>query len=142
MAWYEITASPINDAAEKIKLFANDLNTLSERLDSIFIELPQSTHLTQQKRQISGNLRNISTQSASLGQALDGVIEVYTNAERSAFGNTERTKAVGAVQPTISQPSILRQSNSVLMFGDLVTPDWLQTAVLKYEQSKHIGNGV
>jgi len=137
MARYEIHASRLAAAEENLLSLADRLRFLSERIDGIQFELPDDPHLVQKKKQISCSVKDICLSVKNIGRTLTEITAVYANAERCAFGDDDVTgRRVQTDMKILRQPSVVRQSGNVLLFGDLIMPDWLQAAVIKFEQSQ------
>ena len=135
MAWYDISTDLLAEAGEKIQSFADDLSALRERLDGILFDLPEDNSIFLQQKQISGNLLDVYVYAGALGHTLFEIMEIYAGAERSAFAGDVYAAEKIEPPPKATPPPIIRQSRGVLLFGDLIMPDWLQAAVLKYEQA-------
>ena len=135
MAEYEVYTSQLTQAGNSIQSFADDLNAMRERLDGIVIGLPKNLQILRGQKQISCNLADMSTYAKRVGRTVSDVVDIYTDADRSAFNGEAQTTQRRRPRQAVTPPTI-RQPNGVLLFGDLITPDWLQAAVLKYEQSR------
>ena len=138
MAWYEISTARIAEAGEDITSFVEALCVLRERLDGIIFELPGDSHIIRQQKQISGRLKDISSNAKDAARTLSEITDIYSDAERRAFGGDvkhNKTTADQTPRPSAAPPRIARKSSRVTLFSDLIMPDWLQAAVIKYEQS-------
>ena len=137
MAWYEVSTAPLTEAGEQIQSFANDLDAAQEKLYRIFSELPENLRALKQQRHITGGMKDLCVYAGSIARTLFGITEIYTNAERSALGGGDYAEDKQAKQTSkaAKPPQIIQKTNGVLLFGDLIMPDWLQAAVIKYEQS-------
>ena len=139
MAWYEVSTEQLAKAGDKIVSFAGDLDVFQEKLGVILSELPEKLGDFQKHKKIAAELMDMSASANRLGQTLTETAEIYSHAERTAFADDGYAKPDHAPQPPPAprrkMPTI-RQPQSVLLFGDLIMPDWLQAAVLRYEQYK------
>ena len=135
MAWYEISAAPLADAGDKIQSFANDLTAIRERLESLFSGLQGSLRGFQQQKNISSKISELCISGGNIGRKLTEITEIYANAERLVFDGEDSAGEKHALSPGAAPP-IIKSSSSVLLFNDLIMPDWLQAAVIKYEQSQ------
>ena len=114
------------------------MNLIYRKLDSIFSELSKSQHASrQQMATICRSVEDLCLYSKKLGRTLLEVTEIYTRAERSAFNGGNNHTEQAAKQSVAPVLSTAREKQGVLLFGNLLLPDWLQAAVFKYEQSKY-----
>jgi len=136
MAQYEIYALPLIESGNMLCALADDLKEAEGRLDAILGDLSESLHgLRKQICAERGKIAEISACAKELGRALLEITDVYAQAERYFSGGGEYSDLNAATLPTPPAP-IVHRTNAVLMFSKLVLPDWLQTAVIRYEQSQ------
>ena len=134
MAKYEIHITPLTEAADSIHSIADDLYAVQGRLSSILSEMPEC--LRGLREQISfdcGAIGDLHFDAKKLSQALLEISEIYEKAERSVFNTDDNTKQ-SAAPANVPLPIIYRVQGFFIP-GSLILPDWLQVAVLKYEQS-------
>ena len=139
MARYEVSTDRLSEAGDIIISFADDLSGMRERFDGVLLELPDVLNSFNIHKKISGDILDISVLSKGLGRTLKEIADVYCQAEQSAFGAGDCAILEQRPQPQIApamQPPAIRQTQSVFLFGDLIMPDWLQAAVLRYEQAR------
>jgi len=141
MAQYDISIMPLIEAADTFRSIAGDLSAVQARLYRMLSDLPGTMgKYRQQIATESAAIDDLCSHIRKLGIALLEITEIYLQAERMALSdggddNTARQPARQA--PHIPQsPPILHRSNGVLLSGNLVMSDWLQLAVLKYQQSQ------
>ena len=133
MAQYEFSRTPLTEAGDAFFALSGDLYTAIERLEGVFHDLPEV--LRDFRRQINaecGVLEDLCGDARKLGETLRGVVEIYTRAERSALDGSDH----GAEQRAAARMPAVQETRGVLLFGDLLLPDWLQAAVIQYEQSR------
>ena len=137
MAQYEFNSDSVPEALERFRELTVELNTAHEDLNAI---------LTQWQDTVSEELRRyLASVAVDVGAAvncadriylaLEQIAEIYALAEHSAFDEKDY-HSQKTLPPTImAQPTTIKSVDTVL-FGDLVLPDWLRAAVIKYEQSQ------
>ena len=136
MSQYEILTEHLLEAEEQFRTVAAGLGEQCERLEAVAAEWPENlTELHQQLACIAEAVNVASGYANEIARTLQEIAEIYAQAERSAFKDehkhNNRTTAVAeALASTIRMPSAL------LTTGDLIMPDWLVLAVLKYMQSQ------
>ena len=136
MAQYEISVTPSIEASDAFYSLSSDFGELQEQLDNILSELPENHYASQKQiAVIRGAVEGLGSYSKRLGRALLEITEVYSQAERSALGSYNSLEKLSP-PPDASKPTIVHNTQSVFLFGNLLLPDWLQSAVLKYEQSQ------
>ena len=139
MAEYNVKTGPLDEAGEDLSVLAGEFGRYREGLDSVLANLPEGMsgmrrHLTAAK----DSLFEISKQTRDTGKVLYGIADHYTRAERSAMGGLHRGMNINpAGQQTTTMPKI-RGSSGVVLFDRTVMPDWLQMAVLEYEQTQRL----
>ncbi|MCL2820292.1 MAG: hypothetical protein FWD38_05615 [Oscillospiraceae bacterium] len=137
MSQYEISIIPINEASDKINLLVNRISEVSERLHGVQIDLPSS--FNDIKRQINVRIESVDkhkSQTAKLSQALKEVSDIYKRAEQTAISSDVNENNTAGT-PGIAY-KLQRRANSgqgVILSRRLIMPDWLQMAVVEYEQS-------
>jgi len=134
MAKYEVSTARLIDAGADFKRFSGGMDDVRRRIDRVITAL-QDDSLFELKKQLIKETDAVSAAAADagkMGQTLADVSDIYNRAERSAFagGETEPAASPAASVPPIRRPS------GFLYFGDLIMPDWLTAAVLRYEQSQ------
>jgi len=138
MAKYEVYIKPLNKSGDSIRSLAGGLDNVRGRLESVLADLPLG--FDSSKRQISAmieSVNNLNSRTVKISQTLDTITGIYKKAEQEAFAASPGIDKT-LVKKTTPQPLKLRtgKTQGVLFVGDLTLPDWLQMAVLKYEQSK------
>ena len=137
MAEYSVKTGPLDEAGESFSMFAGELGMLKDKLDSILSTWQEGTPGL--RRKLTGSkesINEISRQSRNIGKTLCEITDFYTRAERSAISGHIRDLNMNT---TNQQPVILpniRNSTGAVLFERTVLPDWLQIAVLEYEQSQ------
>jgi len=136
MARYEVKVLPLSEAGERINSLVSGINNVQGRLDSILVELPPGLRCL--KPQISATRESASSLHSlggKMGRTLQELSVIYKKAEQTAFGTSH-----SAVKTTTRPNTPLRlrteRTQGMLFTGNLFLPDWLQMAVLKYEQTK------
>jgi len=138
MAQYEVRVKPLTNASDKIHSLAVNLNKIYEQLDTVRTGLPSG--FTQTKQQIAKTIESVhrsNFEAGKMSQTLQEIAGIYKRAEQSAIGNLTTTSNS---EPKLITPLRLKQSpeapQGVLFISNLALPDWLQMAVLKYEQTR------
>jgi len=140
MGQYEVTPALLKEAADVIRLIADGLGAVRDQLGGALSGLNESMPDARRQMAISceaaGDLR---LSAERLEQTLREATEAYTRAEMSASDYLSETgqDAKAGRQPAAQAarlPAVVRKNYGVLLSSDLVMPDWLQAAVLKYEQ--------
>jgi len=135
MAQYEIISTPLLDAADTFFLLADGLSKIQQQLCGVLSSLPGSLSDFQQQVALEcDTLDKLSSYANQLGQTLIEIIEVYAQAEQTALCGVGQVKQRPMTPLTLSPP-IIRKTYGVFLSSDLILPDWLQSAVMKYEQS-------
>ena len=143
MSKYEVNTSGLVDVESELQALSRSLDALMRRLNDIPIGRASGLDEFRHRKQASvENLREASLSAKNFGHALSEIAKVYYDAERSAFADEQHTVTPGAgragIVPALTIPT-LRQSNSVVFSGNLIVPNWLQSAVIKYEQAQRQG---
>ena len=137
MAEYSVKTGPLNEAGENFSIFAGELGMFKEKLDTILSKWQEG--MPELRRQLAGSkesINEISRQSRNIGKTLYEITDFYIRAERSAISGHIRDLNINIID---KQPVILpniRSSSGVVVFERRILPDWLQLAVLEYEQSQ------
>jgi len=138
MAQYEIYSAPLKEAGDALHSIAVGLSEVREQLSGILSDLPESMHgFRQQISAECGTIEELCLYAETLGLTLLEIIEIYARAEQTAFNEVdqnERRTAAYNIPDTPMTPPIIHRTYGVLLTGGPVLPDWLQAAVLKYEQ--------
>ena len=152
MAQYEIHMSHLFEAGAEFKKLADGLDEITQRMEKVICALKDESIPELRQRLVNEKytISNVSVCSNRIGQTLKDISGIYARAEDYSFSgrpsvsgnpnvfgspdsldNDELTfPSVSATTPDITKPS------GLLLFGDLVIPDWVQIAVIKYEQSQ------
>jgi len=134
---YNVNTRLLNEAGDELSILSADLDKFLERLDSVLLQL--SKDVEKEQRQLLGireSLSELSGKTNGLGIAIYTIIDVYTQAERLALGEyRQEIRKYSAKKYSTKIPNI-RNASGVVMLNRTVLPDWLQEAVLKYEQSQ------
>ena len=137
MAQYSVKTGILSEAGDDILMLAGDFNRHRESLDDLLAKWPDG--LSGLRRQLAGTkdkVNEISRQTRNAGMVIHDISDHYTRAERRAIGGHLRDLSRHATgQQLVTLPTI-RGSSGVVMFEKTVLPDWLQIAVLEYEQSQ------
>ena len=139
MAWYEISTDSLFEAEEMMRSCGDDFRMLCERLDRINLDIQEFQHLYREQKRMSGSMVDISADIVRIEQTLSQIAAIYAKAENSVFDCDSLAATARSRNPATSEqqlPKIIRRTNEVVLFGDLLMPDWLKVAVLKYEQSQ------
>jgi hypothetical protein len=131
MAQYEVTTNALFDAGERFGKLSIQLDGMNDRLMAVLAQWPDG--VPELRRRLSGECSAVGETVFSIraaGRTLKEVANVYAHAERTAFSGSFPKKA--AVSTMVPPP--MRKPSGVMLFGDLLMPDWLYTSVLKYEQ--------
>ena len=134
MAQYEVSAKGLYQAGDDFADAAGQMEAAGERLASVLSGLDEC--LTEFRKPLIRErdaVRDLSGMSREMGRTLHEIAQVYTQAERSVF-----EAGSGGIESAAAPPKtpIIRKNPALLLFGDLVIPDWLQLAVLRYEQAQ------
>jgi len=137
MAKYEVSTGPLGIAGDSFSSLATELGTAQERLGAVLSGWPEGLpELRRQLATTSDSISDASRGAQDMARALWEISEIYSQAERCAFNDHAQASPLHAA---ILQPALLpqlRESSGLLFPGELVLPDWLQMAVLRYEQSR------
>ena len=153
MAKYDFSSAPLIEAGEAFRLLAGSLDAIRERLGGVRSDL--TGNMPGIGRRISAELEAIADLRLSAdkaGRTLLEIVEIYARAEQAAFGGfdeigpaggaafggfgqTGRTGQRQTMKPGSATP-VIRRTHGVFLSDALILPDWLQAAVLKYEQTK------
>jgi hypothetical protein len=138
VAQYEVKIKALNNASERLNSLANSIMKVHGQLDAVRAGLPSGFNAT--KQQISKTIESVSrsrSNTGKMGQTLQEITDIYKRAEQTAFDTIEKTDKQTQKQNT---PLRLRpqpeKSQGVIFLNNLILPDWLQSAVLKYEQRR------
>lgn len=137
MAQYSVKTGPLSEAGEEFLMLAGDFGRHREGLDSMLSRWPEGlSGLRRQLTKTKESIYEISKKTRSTGMVLHEITDHYTRAERSAIsGHVRDLNRHATGQQLVPLPSI-RSSSGAVMFERTVMPDWLQIAVLEYEQSQ------
>lgn len=150
MPWYDVKTNKITEASAELLSVGRSLDMIRQQLDNITIQQAPTLAVFHRKKQTSSNnLRDASQTAKNFGKTLSEIADIYYSAERAAFIDEEKpasnqtSEQSPARQPAAAQPTTppiavptIRQSNAVLFSGSLIVPDWLQSAVLRFEQAR------
>ena len=137
MAQYSVKTGPLNEAGEDFSVLAGDLGRIREGLDILLSKWPEG--MSGLRRQLAGvkdSIQEISKKTRDAGMALYEISDFYTRAERTAFDANNREPGINPAKKQHISPPKIRSSSGVVMFERTILPDWLQMAVLEYEQSQ------
>ena len=137
MLHYSVKTGILSEAGEEFLFLAREIELLFERIGSVMLNC--STNLIDLRKQLDISKESIneaSRKSRTLGLALYEIIDYYTYAERHAIsGDNRDLKLQTNNSLSLKMPSI-RNTSSAVLFDRTILPDWLQMAVLEYEQSQ------
>ena len=134
MAQYEVYIPIICETSEKFKKMAIDLDFISQRIGSV-ISVLQEESIPEFKSRLINEKEAIVKASLSankIGQILNDVSDIYYRAEGAMFADNNAPQRL----PTPIVASHIIKPFGLLLFRDLIMPDWLQIAIIKYEQSQ------
>ena len=136
MSEYSVRTCILNEAGEDFLLLAREFKMLLERVSSVLSSYPESpAGFRQQLDRTKESMNGISRKTRDLGLTLYEIIDCYAYAERRAIGGDNRYLHPHTANPRdVKLPSI-RNTSGAVMFDRTILPDWLQMAVLEYEQS-------
>ena len=137
MAQYEFSSGFLSETQEQLRYLTIGLNTARDRLNVVLMQwhdnLPE---LRRDLVSVVGRIGNAEDSARKVSQALEEIAEVYAQADKTAFeGGVCQSKP--AVTSPVVTPMTVRKPSGAILFGDLVMPDWLRIAVIKYEQSQY-----
>jgi len=138
MAKYKVLIKPLNKSVENIRSLASGLSSVKERLDGVRTGLPSG--LESSMREITFTAESVNVLNSftiKMSSTLQSIAGVYQKAEKTAFDPSPDVNK-SSIKGNVQQPLRLKtqKAQGVLFVGDLTLPDWLQMAVLRYEQSK------
>lgn len=137
MAQYNVKTISLDEASECFSIFAGDLGRYCEGIDSMLSKFPDE--MTGFRKQLAGrkeSLIELSRNIRKVGVTLCDVADHYSRAEHNVMsGQSHEIKAARRRTAAIAVPKI-RNSSGAVLFERTVMPDWLQAAVMKYEQSR------
>ena len=140
MAEYEVSTDRLSEAGDLIVSFADEMSTLRDELDSALAALPETLRDIRMRKQLSAEMEGLRSYVSKVGRALFEIAAVYANAERLAFAGGSLVPGRSSTQPAAAEAAQriprVRVSSSILASGELVMPDWLMVAVVKYMQSQ------
>ena len=138
MAQYVVKIKQLRSLSERMISLEKNIVRVREQLDTIHADLPSGFIST--KQQISATIESVrrsSKHTEEMRKVLQNVAEVYGKAEQKAIYIPDSTEK-NVKKP--NTPLRLRvrpeKSQGVFFRSNLILPDWLQLAVLKYEQSR------
>ena len=137
MAEYNVSTGALCEAGDCFSALAAELDSAHERLDAVLAALPEN--LLDLRKHLAGagdSVSEASKKARGFGRALWEISEIYSRAEGAAFA--ERNEGAGAQTEDMrsNTPPPIRTPSGVSLFGDLIMPEWLQVAVMKYAQSQ------
>jgi chromosome segregation ATPase len=140
MAQYEIKVKPLADVGDRLNALTANMRKVQEQLDTVRTDMPKG--FDNSKQQISATFESVSSlgkRIERMNNTLQEVTRIYKSAEQAAF-NDIGNKEIANVKVKPNTPLRLRPqtevSQGVVFLSDLVLPDWLQMAVLRYEQTR------
>lgn len=139
MAQYEFDSASLLQAQEEFRDLADGLSTALDELKAVLDrwrddppELRRRLALTADS--VSGAI----AYAKRTGQIMEEIAEVYEQADSMAFEGGRHQPQQPDPPPDAKHPKARRPAGAII-FGDLIMPDWLCAAVIKYEQSLHNG---
>jgi len=137
VAEYKVNTGLLSEAGDNISTLITELRRYEERIASVVMRLPEGTIAIKRQLDLSREkMSDLCRNSKNLGRTLYEIADVYSRAEQnSSFDeyrnkNTPGTKLKKPVLPKI------RNSTGSIMFNNTILPNWLQMAVLEYEQTR------
>ena len=138
MAQYEITAAPMIEAGETLSSIADALGKLHEQLSGIASDMPEVLRdVRQQITAQSSAIEDHSSDAKKLGHTLQEITEIYARAEQTSLGEDdqpERNQSTPNTPQNAQPPPIIHKTHRILLTSEILIPDWLQAATIKYEQ--------
>ena len=136
MAQYEVHIEALREAAEHFGSAAGQLDAQNDRLGAVLGELSESlTELRQQLATSKNSIGETTTKTREISLTLKEISEIYAGAERIAFADVNSESSHPAAPKPLATPITVKKPAFVL-FENILMPEWLQIAVLKYEQSQ------
>jgi len=136
VAEYSVNTGILNEAGEDFLMLAKEFQMLHERVSPVLSSWPEGlTDLRQQLDKSRESINEISRKTRDLGLTLYEIIDCYTYAERRAIGGDNRHLHTHTANPRDTKLPSIRNTSGAVMFDRTILPDWLQIAVLEYEQS-------
>ena len=136
MAQYSVDPGLLYETADEFSRLAAELDSARERLGTVLADWQESVP-DWLRRQLTGTGETVgdaSRKAASMGRALCAISDGYARAERSVFSSREQeVPAVPGIRAAAA-PAI-RRAAWLPLTGDIILPEWLQIATLRYEQS-------
>jgi len=141
MAQYEVATKALLDAGEQFESALSQLNNLTMRLEATLADWPEALPDLREAlaKEIDG-VHKLSADTRNVSRTLYEIVDIYTDAERTAFhpqASTGSGDMHAAPAINTATPPAIRDNPALLLFGEIVMPEWLQMAVLRYEQSQH-----
>jgi hypothetical protein len=133
---YDIRIVPLTGASEKLNSLNIELGKVQAQFDSVINNLQSA--LQSERGKISSLSKSVGEASSNAGrmkQTLCSITEVYGKAEQTVFNNINDAGRANQKSPMQIKPPAAT-SPGVVFSSDLILPDWLQAAVIKFEQSR------
>jgi hypothetical protein len=109
------------------------METFSGELDAILAAWPEGLDILRARLAESADtVRSIASDTKNMGRVMQAAADIYANADRACFN---RPPEGGLTGPPSAVPRVRAPAAGVYFMGGLVMQDWLQAAVLNYEQS-------
>jgi hypothetical protein len=137
VAQYSIETGPLNEAGEDFSVLAIELDKYRDRIGSVLSQWQEG--LPELQRQLAGAMEstlNISRNARTLGLVLYEIIDCYIQAERTASSGYDQDLSMPSAPSGHALLPNVRKSTGFVPLERTVLPDWLQIAVLEYEQSQ------
>ena len=135
MSQYSVKTNILNESGENLNSLARELNMYHERINNVLSQCSEELSDQRAKLSISSeSINELSWKTKNISSTLYNIIDYYTHAERSAMNSDLLNYNSNGSNNSTRLPKI-RSSTGPIFFDRTIIPDWLQMAVLKYEQA-------
>jgi len=134
VAQYEFYHASLLEALEQFNNLTTGLNAAYDQLNEVLAQWQDS--LPELRRQLAFTADNVVSAADGArraGQALENIAEAYAKAERQVYDGVNVSSQQTAL---LTSPPHISKPNGKVLFTDTVMPNWLQIAVIKYEQAQ------
>jgi len=132
---YSVKTNILNESGENLNSLARELNMHHERINNVLSQCSEELSDQRAKLSISSeSINELSWKTKNISSTLYNIIDYYTHAERSAMNSDLHNYNSNGSNNSTRLPKI-RSSTGPIFFDRTIIPDWLQMAVLKYEQA-------
>ena len=137
MAQYEVHIPRLCESGENFKMLAVGLDSISRRMENVITALQKESLLKVKKQLITekDSILKTAAHANTMGRMLLEISDIYALAEKTAFSDAVPVQVQQRQEFPVVTPNIIKPVG-LLLFGELLLPDWIQMAIIKYEQSQ------